>query len=590
MTIYKAPVTEQTFILQELLTLDRFRAMPRYADLSEDLIASVLGETAKLFENVWHPLNQPADEAGGCTWTPDGVKVPQAFHAAHKAFVDGGWIALSTDSDYGGHGLPETMAFAMLEQAVSANTSLCGFYGCKAAATTILTHGNAEQKARYVEKLATGVWGGTMCLTEPHCGSDLGLLRTRAVPQDDGSYKITGKKIFITGGDHDLTDNIIHLVLARTPNAPAGVKGISLFIVPKFMVGEDGALGDRNPVYCSALEKKMGLKASATCAMEFEGAVGYLVGEENRGLNAMFTMINESRLSVSMQAYSLAEVATQNAVAYAHDRLQGRHIGGARNPDAVADPIIVHPDVQRLLILNRAYIEAGRAAIYWSSLQMDMAQHHPDADTRQKAHEMLSFMTPVLKGYLTDEGFDAVSRALQCFGGHGYIRDTGVEQYLRDTRITMIYEGTTGIQALDLVGRKIKFYPAFRDLVTEFIDGTDHADILAPYRQALQAALTVMDNAKARVLALQTENPHAYAGVSVYFLRIVALVAMGYFWGLMARAALQSRDPRFSGDFLDRKIMTANAYFALVLPDIESLRLKIDQGALSFSDLRPVFA
>ncbi|MDA5193844.1 acyl-CoA dehydrogenase [Govanella unica] len=585
MTIYKAPHEEQFFILEHLLGLDHFKSMPRYADLSDDLIESVLTETAKLFENIWHPLNQKADMSGGCKLTADGVKVPEDFHAAHKAYVDGGWIALAMDPAYGGQGLPETLAFSMLEQAVSANTSLCGFYGCKSAATTILTHGNAEQKATYVENLATGQWGGTMCLTEPHCGSDLGLLRTRAEPQGNGTYKITGQKIFITGGDHDLTDNIIHLVLARLPDAPPGVKGISLFIVPKIM-----ADGSRNSLSCTAVEKKMGLTASATCAMEFEAAIGFLLGAEHRGLNAMFTMINESRLSVSMQAYALAEIATQNAVAYAHDRLQGRYIGGARDEGAVADPIIVHPDVQRLLILNRAYIEAARAAIYWSVMQMDISRHHPDDETRRAAEDILSFMTPVLKGYLTEEGFEATSRALQCFGGHGYIRDTGVEQFLRDTRITMIYEGTTGIQALDLLGRKMKFYPAFLKYLKDFTDGSDFPDDLRAYRDALKSAIEVMEQARAIVMALASDNPHAYAGVSVYFLRIVALLTMGYFWGLMVQAAMQSKDSRFGEDFRARKKLTADAYFALVMPEIHALHHKIKAGANSFPDLRSVFA
>ncbi|MCA8887233.1 MAG: acyl-CoA dehydrogenase family protein, partial [Parvularculaceae bacterium] len=442
MTVYNAPVRDMQFLLHEVLQVSKYSNLPGFADATPDLIDAILEEGGKLASNVLHPINQSGDQEGCERHNDGGVTTPKGFKEAYEAFREGGWQGLSFDPDYGGQGLPYILAVAFNEMVSAANMAFGMYPGlARGAADAIYAHGDAEQKSTYLPKMIAGEWGGTMNLTEPHCGTDLGLLRTKAVPAGDGAYKITGQKIFISAGEHDLTDNIIHLVLARIEGAPDGVKGISLFIVPKFHVNQDGSLGARNGVSCGKIEEKMGIHANSTCVMNYDDAVGYLLGEENKGLRAMFTMMNEARLGVGLQGMAISEVAYQNGAAYAKDRLQGRALTGPKAPDKPADPIIVHPDVRRMLMEQRATLEGGRAWMYWTALYADLQHKAEDEAERVKADDYLGLMTPVLKSYLTEKGFWHAATAQQVLGGHGYIGEWGMEQFVRDARIAMIYEG-----------------------------------------------------------------------------------------------------------------------------------------------------
>src|ERR1700688_2974247 len=456
MPTYKAPLEDVSFLLNDVFQIDRYDNLPGFSDASADVREAILGEAAKLSEQVLQPLNRVGD-LEGCTRHDDGsVTTPKGFKEAYKQVAEGGWLGLSAPSEYGGQGLPVTLSQAVNEFQCSANMAFSMYGGLTMGATAaLMVHGKPEQKKMFVPKMVAGEWTGTMNLTEPHCGTDLGLLRTKAVKQADGSYKITGTKIFISAGEHDMASNIIHLVLARIEGAPAGTKGISLFVVPKMMVGDNGALGARNGVICGSIEEKMGIHANSTCVMNYDGAAGWLVGQENRGLPAMFTMMNEARLGVAVQGLGLSEVAYQNAAIYAKERLQGRALSGAKYPDKPADPIIVHPDVRRTLMTIRAFHEAGRALVLWTALQGDIARRSQDGKQRQSADDYMGLLTPVVKGVLTDTGFANTVMAQQMYGGHGYIAEHGMEQFVRDARIAMIYEGANGIQALDLVGRKL---------------------------------------------------------------------------------------------------------------------------------------
>ena len=456
MPTYKAPVDDVMFLLSDVFHIDRYNNLPGFADATPDLLEAVLEEAGKFCEDVLTPLNRVGDKEG-CRRHDDGsVTTPTGFKEAYKRLVEGGWIGASSPSEFGGQGLPRVLSQAIGEFLVSANMAFAMYSGLtQGAAAALFVHGSPEQKALYLPKLVSGQWTGTMNLTEPQCGTDLGLTRSRAVPQPDGSYKITGTKIFISAGEHDLAENIIHLVLARIEGAPEGVKGISLFVVPKFLPTKDGAVGARNAVSCGSIEEKMGIHGNSTCVMNYDGATGWLVGEPNRGLNAMFVMMNEARLGVGMQGLALSEVAYQNAAAYAKDRLAGRALSGAKFKDKAADPIIVHPDVRRMLMTMRAFNEAARALVLWTALKSDVALRSGDAKERQAADDHMGLMTPVIKGVLTDQGFANTVIAQQVFGGHGYIAEHGMEQFVRDSRIAMIYEGANGIQALDLVGRKL---------------------------------------------------------------------------------------------------------------------------------------
>ncbi|MEM9810198.1 MAG: acyl-CoA dehydrogenase family protein, partial [Pseudomonadota bacterium] len=456
MPVYEAPVRDMQFLLHDVLKLQNYSNLPGFADADKDTIDAFLEEAGKWHRDVLAPLNRVGDVEGAQRNDDGSVTTPTGFKDAYKQFCENGFGALAMDPNYGGQGLPVTLAYAINEMTSSANQAFAMYPGLSAGAwRAIHAAASDEQKQTYLPKMTTGEWTGTMNLTEPQCGTDLGLIRTKAVPQDDGTYKISGQKIWISAGEHDMADNIIHLVLARIEGAPEGIKGISLFIVPKFMVGEDGSLGERNNVSCGGLEEKMGIHGNATCVMNYDEATGFLVGEEHKGMRAMFIMMNEARLGVGMQGYSAAEVAMQNAAAFARDRLQSRSVTGVKAPDKPADPIIVHPDVRRMLMDTRAFVEGARALTYWAALHEDMSHKAPDEGDRQKSNDYMALLTPVIKAYMTDKGSKGANDSLQVFGGSGYTEEWGMSQFVRDVRIALIYEGTNGIQALDLVGRKL---------------------------------------------------------------------------------------------------------------------------------------
>src|SRR5436190_6681209 len=492
--IYKAPLDETLFLLNDVFQIGRYNNLPGFADASPDLLEAVLSEAAKLCEEVVQPLNLTGDKEG-CTRHSDGsVATPKGFKEAFRKYSEGGWMGISAPPEYGGQGLPETVTTIVGEFLASASMAFAMYPGLtQGAIAAILRHGTAEQKSAYLPKMIEGLWTGTMNLTEPQCGTDLGLLRTKAVKQADGSYKINGTKIFISAGEHDLAENIVHLVLARIEGAPAGIRGTTLFIVPKILPKADGSLGAKNGVFCGSIEEKMGIHGNSTCVMNYDSATGFLIGEENRGINAMFTMMNEARLGVGVQGLAISEVAYQNAAAYARDRLQGRALTGAKFKDKPADPIIVHPDVRRMLMTMRAFNEAARALVVWTSLQDDVSRRSPDEKARQAAEDHMGLLTPVIKAMTTDQGFANAVLAQQVYGGHGYIAEHGMEQFVRDARITMIYEGANGIQALDLVGRKLprdggRALQAFFAEVQGYLK-THGDDAMKPYVGPLGTAL-----------------------------------------------------------------------------------------------------
>ena len=582
MATYEAPLRDMRFVLNEVLDTARLRALPGCEEMTPDVVDSILEEGAKVCEEVLFPLNRSGDEEG-CHLVNGEVQTPKGFREAYRTFAESGWTSLAADPEYGGQGLPKTLTVLVEEMICSANLSFGTYTGLSRGAYYALrTHGPDDVKRRYLPNLVSGKWSGTMCLTEPQCGTDLGLVRTKAVPQPDGTYRVTGTKIFITAGDHDLTENILHLVLARLPDAPAGIKGISLFLVPKILVREDGTLGARNGATASALEHKMGIKASATCVLDFEDAVGYLIGEPHKGMRAMFTMMNDERVSVGVQGVGLAEVSYQNAVAYARERLQGRAVSGAKHPDKPADPLIVHPDIRRMLLTMRAYIEGTRALAAWVSLAIDESGRHPDADTRRAADEFVGLMTPIVKAFLTDIGFEATNLGMQVLGGHGYIREHGMEQYARDARIGQIYEGTNGVQALDLVGRKLPagYLARFVEPVSTFIEAhradAGLAEFVTPLAEAfgrLQAATAVIGRAGF------TDPEDAVSGATEY-LRLFGLVALAYLWARMATVALA----KTAGDdarFYRAKVDTARFFMQRLLPQTVALLAVIDAGGRS---------
>ena len=545
MPTYKAPVDDALFLLNDVFHLDRYGNLPGFADATPDIVEAVLREAGKFSEETLTPLNRVGD-AQGCTRHDDGsVTTPTGFKEAYRQFTEGGWIGISVPEEFGGQGLPSTLSSIVSEFLCSANMAFAMYPGLtQGAIAALLVHASPALKAKYVPKMVEGVWTGTMNLTEPHCGTDLGLLRTKAVKQDDGSYKITGTKIFISAGEHDLSENIIHLVLARIEGAPAGTKGISLFVVPKFMVGDDGALGARNGVACGSIEEKMGIHGNSTCVMNYDGATGWLIGEENRGLNAMFTMMNEARLGVGIQGLALSEVAYQNAVIYAKERLQGRSISGVKYPDKPADPIIVHPDVRRALMTMRAFNEAARALVLWTALQSDVAHRSGDDKQRKSADDHMGLLTPVIKGVLTDAGFQNAVMAQQVFGGHGYIVEHGMEQFVRDARIAQIYEGANGIQALDLVGRKLgkdggRALMAFLGEVQGFIKDKGGEEAMKPYLAPLSTALGHLQQAAMWFMQNAMAKPDNAGAGSYDFMHLFGLVALGYMWARIAEAASQ---------------------------------------------------
>ncbi len=590
MPIYKAPVEDLGFLLNDVFQIDRYDNLPGFSDASAETRDAIFSEAAKLTEQVLAPLNRSGD-VEGCTRQPDGrVTTPKGFKNAYRQLSEGGWIGLSSPPEFGGQGLPYTITALINELLCSANMAFAMYSGLvQGAVAAILAHGSDELKKTYLPKMISGEWAGTINLTEPHCGTDLGLLRTKAVKQGDGSYKITGTKIFISGGEQDLTDNIIHLVIARIEGAPAGVRGISLFIVPKMFVNADGSLGARNGVSCGSIEHKMGIHGNATCVMNYDNATGFLVGEENRGLNAMFTMMNEARLGVGIQGLAQSEVAYQNAAAYARDRLQGRALTGAQAPDKAADPIIVHPDVRRTLLSIRAFNEAARALVVWTALTSDVAHRSGDAKEREAADDQLGLMTPVIKGVLTDLGFANAVAAQQLFGGHGYIAEHGMEQFVRDARIAMIYEGANGIQALDLVGRKLprddgRAIKAFFAEVMGFIKEHGTNEAMKPFTAPLSAAITDLQKATLWLAQNAVKNPDEGAAGSTDYMHLLGLVALGYMWARMARVAL---DKSAGGDVARFKAkLTAGRFFMERMLPETSLRLaRIQTGAATIMEL-----
>jgi acyl-CoA dehydrogenase len=590
MPTYKAPVDDALFLLNDVFHIERHANLPGFADASADVILAILSEAARFCEEVLAPLNRVGD-VEGCTRHADGaVSTPRGFKEAYRQLVEGGWIGIAAPAEFGGQGLPMALTQVVNEFLAGANMAFAMYPGLtQGALAAVWAHGSADQKAVYLGKLIAGTWTGTMNLTEAHCGTDLGLLRSRATPQPDGSYRITGTKFFISAGEHDLAENIVHLVLARIDGAPEGTRGISLFIVPKFLPAADGSLGARNALACGSLEEKMGIHGNSTCVMNFDGATGWLLGERHRGLNAMFTMMNEARLGVGVQGLALSEAAYQNAAAYAKERRQGRALGGAKFPDQPADPIIVHPEVRRNLLSIRAFNEGARALVLWTALKSDVARRSDDAAARQAADDHMGLLTPVIKGVLTDQGFANTVAAQQIFGGHGYVAEHGMEQLVRDARITMIYEGANGIQALDLVGRKLgrdggraimAFFNEVQGFVSEHASEPAMQPYVGPLGEALKdlqhATMWFMQNALARL-------DNAGAGATDY-MHLLGLVALGYMW---ARLAAVAREKLAAGPDarLEAKLVTGRFFMEKMLPETGAQLKRIQSGADSVMQL-----
>jgi len=581
MPVYKAPLKDFTFLIEHFLELDKHADVPGFSE-AKDLMAPLLEASAQMCEEVLFPLNKVGDEQGlklenGKVTTPDG------FKEAYNLYREGGWSTLTWPTEFGGQGLPEFLNMPMLEMVCSSNLSFGLTPGLThGAINALLVHGTDEQKKTYLPKMISGEWSGVMCLTEPVAGTDLGLLKTRAEPNADGSYTITGNKIFISAGEQDQTENIIHLVLARLPDAPKGSKGISLFVVPKMMVNADGSLGERNAFSCASLEHKMGIHASPTCVMNYDGAKGWLVGQPHRGLPAMFVMMNTARLYVGVQGLGVGEAAYQNALAYSKERLQGRALKGPAFPDKVADPITVHPDVRRMLYTMKCFTEGARALTLWTALSLDIAHRHPDKAKREEADDFVQLITPILKASLTDGGFETASTAMQCFGGYGFIEEYGASQYLRDSRIAMIYEGTNGVQAMDLVGRKLgfetgRYLSRFFHPLDAFIAENRNDPNMAEFTKPLKQHMKYLQQATMWIGAMGVANPnHAGAG-AVEYLKMFSIVLYAYIWAKTAKIAFAQRenDP----EFYDSKLATARFYYAKLLPGTTSLLASITNGS-----------
>ncbi|MBT5294153.1 MAG: acyl-CoA dehydrogenase [Octadecabacter sp.] len=580
MPTFTAPTKDQQFILHDVLTISEM-AIPGYGDLDRDFTDAVLTEAGKLASEVLAPLNMVGDKQG-CTLENGVVRVPDGFKDAYDKMAEGGWMSMDIPEEFGGQGLPHIMHTAAMEPMVSANMAFQMYPGLTHGnMIAILAHGTDEQKATYLPKMASGEWSGTMNLTEPHCGTDLGLMRTKAEPQDDGTYKISGQKIWISAGEHDMSENIIHLVLAKIPGGPDGVKGISLFIVPKFLINEDGSLGARNTVSCGGLEEKMGIHGNSTCVINHDGSTGYLIGEMHKGMRAMFTMMNEARLGVGLQGYAQGAVAYENAVGFTRDRLQGRAVTGVQAPDKPADPIIVHPDVRRNLMDQKSFVEGARAFTYWGATLIDQAHKNQDKD----ADDLISLMTPVLKGFLTDKGFETCVLAQQTLGGSGFTQEWGLEQFVRDARITMIYEGTNGIQSLDLVGRKLglnggKTVMAFFDMIKTYIadnkgDEAFERDFLEP----LKAASKDLQAAGMYFMQHGMKDPNNALSGSYDFMHMMGYVCLGLMWAKMGKASLDAlAGGDTDTDFHETKMATGRYYMARQLPATGMHLARINTG------------
>ncbi len=590
MAQYTAPLRDIAFVMHEVLDVAAtLKGLPAQAEVSADLIDQVIEEGGKFCAEVLFPLNQVGDREG-CVLdkTAHTVKTPTGFKEAFSQFCEAGWPALSCDPEFGGQGLPHVVQTAFQEMMNSANQAWAMYPGLTHGAyQALVKHGTPEQKKLFLPKMISGEWTGTMCLTEPHCGTDLGMLRSKAEPQGDGTFKITGGKIFISSGEHDMSANIIHLVLARLPEAPAGTKGISLFIVPKFLINGDGTLGARNGITCGALEHKMGIHGNATCQMNLDGAVGTMVGEPNKGLNAMFVMMNGARLGVGMQSLGLMEVAYQSSAAYAKDRLQMRSLSGPKAPDKAADPIIVHPDVRRMLLTQRAYVEASRVFAYWISLQADIAHYSTDADEREDAEDLLALLTPIIKAFITDAGSECTNLAMQVFGGHGYIAEWGMEQFVRDARINQIYEGTNTIQSLDFLGRKVlgdggKKFKKFGALVEALAEEHGSNPAMKEFIDPLAELGEKLAEISMTVGMAAFKNPDEVGAAAVDYLRMAGHLVYAYFWARMAAVALPKAE---SDPFYKAKIATARFYFARLLPETEMLARRIKSGSKNLLSL-----
>jgi hypothetical protein len=591
MPIYKAPVEDVNFLLNDVFQIDRYDNLPGFSDASSDVRDAILGEAAKLAEEVLQPLNRVGD-LEGCKRADDGsVTTPKGFKEAFKQVAEGGWLGLSAPTEYGGQGLPVTLSQAVNEFQISANMAFSMYGGLTMGATAaLLVHGTPEQKKTYVPKMVAGEWTGTMNLTEPQCGTDLGLLRTKAVRQSDGSFKITGTKIFISAGEHDLAPNIIHLVLARVEGAPAGIKGVSLFVVPKFLVNPDGSVGQRNGVTCGSIEHKMGIHGNSTCVMNYDNATGWLIGEENKGMQGMFVMMNEARLGVGVQGLAQSEVAYQNAVAYARERLQGRSLTGAKAPDKPADPIIVHPDVRRTLLTIRAFNEASRAFVVWTALKSDVAHRSNDPKDRQEADDHMGLMTPVLKGFLTEFGFANAVQAQQMFGGHGYIAEHGMEQFVRDARIAMIYEGANGIQALDLVGRKLprdggRAIMSFFGEVMGFAKDNGGDEAMKPFVAPLSTSLGHLQQATTWLMQNAMMKPDNAGAAATDFMHLFGFVALGYMWARMAKVTLAKIAESGTTPYLSTKLVTGRFFMERMLPETALHLSRIQTGCATTMEL-----
>ena len=592
MVAYKAPVEDTKFILNEIVNIQKLTEFENFQEVTPDLVEAIVEEAAKFCENEMLPLNLSGDHEG-CTWKDGVVTTPKGFKEAHKLLGENGWVSVAGDPNYSGQGLPKTLSIAFTEFGSSSNISL-GIYEAltQGAALLLEKFASDEIKELYLNKLNTGEWTGTMCLTEPQCGTDLGLIKTKAEPQKDGSYKVTGTKIFITGGEHDLADNIIHLVLAKLPDAPPGVKGISLFLIPKFMPKEDGSSGERNGVKCGSIEEKMGIHASPTCVMNFDEATGYLIGEKHSGMSSMFVMMNSERVAAGLQGLALSEISYQVAREYAKERLQGRSISGVKCPDKPADPIIYHPDVRKMLLTMKAFNEGGRALAYFAAQKLDYLDHHKDPSVRQEADDFAALMTPIIKAFFTDLGFECTNLGMQVLGGYGYIKEYGVEQFTRDARIAQIYEGANGIQALDLVGRKLptgmgrllrQFFHPVAKFIEENIEHEGIKHLVAPYAKAftkLQQATTV-------IAQRGLKNPDEAGAASTDYLRMFGFVALGYMWLLMAKTsyeALKSGNLKSSKTLYTSKLKTARFFIYKMLPQAGSLFISIMAGAEPLMD------
>jgi alkylation response protein AidB-like acyl-CoA dehydrogenase len=592
MPSYTPPLRDMQFVMHEVLkVVDDFRQMPRHADMDADTINAVLEEGGKFASEVTFPLNVSGDTEGcSIDQSTHAVTTPKGFKEAYAKFIEGGWAALACDPEFGGQGLPLVVNQCFYEMLNSANQAWTMYPGLTHGAYASLhTHGTAEQKQTYLHKMTSGEWTGTMCLTEAHCGTDLGLMRTKAEPQADGSFKLTGNKIFISAGEQDMTDNIIHLVLARLPDAPVGIKGVSLFIVPKFLVNKDGSLGARNGVYCGGLEHKMGINGNATAQIVLEDAVGTMVGLPNKGMNGMFVMMNAARLGVGNQSLGLTEVAYQNALAYAKDRIQMRSLSGPKARDLAADPIIVHPDVRKMLLTAKAYAEGGRALMCFSSMLLEKELNHPDDKVRKDAGEMLAMLTPIVKAFITDNGWTATSACLQVFGGHGYIKEWGMDQFVRDARINMIYEGTNTIQSLDLLGRKIlgnngatlrKFGKLVGQLVAEEGVNEKMAEFITP----IAVLGDQMTKFTTEIGFKGFQNPEEVGAAAVDYLRVAGHLVFGYFWARMAQVALREIASGNTDQFYLAKLQTARFYFAKLFPETASLMRAARSGAKVLMD------